>query len=52
MTLPSLTARHWIGGDWVNSENRPGSINPANGEAIGTYLDLMDLSAIRADLVR
>ncbi|MDB5552149.1 MAG: aldehyde dehydrogenase [Rhizobium sp.] len=37
MTSNSMTARHWIGGDWVDSASRLNSINPASGETIGTY---------------
>jgi betaine-aldehyde dehydrogenase len=48
MTLPSLTARHWIGGEWVDSENRLSSINPATGDAIGTYADGGKVEAARA----
>jgi betaine-aldehyde dehydrogenase len=37
--VEQLLARHWIGGQWVDSVNRLTSINPATGEAIGTYAD-------------
>jgi len=33
------TARHWIDGQWVDSELHKDSINPATGEVIGTYAD-------------
>jgi betaine-aldehyde dehydrogenase len=39
MTTVQLNARHWIGGEWVDSKNRLDSINPATGETIGTYAD-------------
>jgi len=32
-----LTAMHWIGGQWLDSSERKESINPATGEAIGSY---------------
>jgi betaine-aldehyde dehydrogenase len=31
------TARHWIGGEWVDSERHGDSVNPATGEIIGRY---------------
>lgn len=34
-----LSARHWIGGAWVDSKNRRNSVDPATGEVIGTYAD-------------
>lgn len=37
--LSPLSARHWIGGEWVDSATRQVSINPATGETIGTYAD-------------
>ena len=39
MASDLLTARHWIGGAWIDSPNRRNSINPATGEVIGTYAD-------------
>ena len=39
MASELLTARHWIGGAWIDSPNRRNSINPATGEVIGTYAD-------------
>ncbi len=33
------SARHWIDGEWVGSDRTSNSINPANGEVIGTYAD-------------
>ena len=35
----TLEARNWIGGEWIDAENRLDSINPATGEVIGTYAD-------------
>ncbi|RYC29006.1 aldehyde dehydrogenase family protein [Lichenibacterium minor] len=38
--MPSrLSAKHWIGGDWVDSSLRRESVDPATGEPIGTYAD-------------
>jgi acyl-CoA reductase-like NAD-dependent aldehyde dehydrogenase len=37
MSAPKMFAHHWIGGEWVDSQKRMESINPANGETIGTY---------------
>jgi betaine-aldehyde dehydrogenase len=37
MTSKRLVARHWIGGDWVDSKSVLDSIDPATGETIGTY---------------
>jgi hypothetical protein len=34
-----LSAKNWIGGEWVDSSTRLNSINPATGEVIGTYAD-------------
>ncbi len=31
------TARHWIGGQWLDSGEHRESINPATGEVIGSY---------------
>ncbi|MGC2654892.1 MAG: aldehyde dehydrogenase family protein [Mycobacterium sp.] len=33
------TAQHWIDGKWIVSDRTSKSINPANGEVIGTYAD-------------
>jgi betaine-aldehyde dehydrogenase len=43
-----LTARHWIGGEWVDSEARLESLNPATGEIIGTYADGAEREATKA----
>lgn len=43
-----LEARHWIGGDWVDSPKRLTSIDPATGEAIGTYADATEAEALAA----
>jgi betaine-aldehyde dehydrogenase len=37
MATKQLVARHWIGGDWVDSKTVLDSIDPATGETIGTY---------------
>jgi betaine-aldehyde dehydrogenase len=37
MSAPKMFAHHWIGGEWVDSDKRRESINPATGETIGTY---------------
>ena len=39
MSAPKMFAHHWISGDWVDSQKRMGSINPATGETIGTYTE-------------
>lgn len=33
----SETAKHWIGGQWLDSGEHRESINPATGEVIGSY---------------
>lgn len=33
------SVQHWIGGEWTGSDRTSDSINPANGEIIGTYAD-------------
>lgn len=43
-----LTARHWIDGEWVDSASSVQSINPANGEVIGTYSEAGEAEAQRA----
>ena len=42
-----LSARHWMDGDWVESEERTQSTNPANGETIGTYINSCSRLAAR-----
>lgn len=37
--MSNLQARHWIGGEWVDTTTRVDSINPATGEKIGTYTE-------------
>jgi betaine-aldehyde dehydrogenase len=39
MSTRALSAKNWIGGEWVDSSTRLESINPATGEVIGTYAD-------------
>ena len=34
-----LSARHWIDGEWVDSELHAHSVNPADGETIGSYTE-------------
>ncbi|MGV8921487.1 MAG: aldehyde dehydrogenase family protein [Pseudomonas sp.] len=46
--MVSLSARHWIGGEWVDSATRLDSINPATGEVIGTYADGGEAEAVQA----
>ena len=41
-------ARHWIGGDWVDSDTRRDSVDPATGDRIGTYADGGRAEAARA----
>ena len=36
-TTATSVARHWIDGEWVDSEEHVDSVNPATGEAIGSY---------------
>ena len=48
MTTGRLNARHWIGGEWVDSKDRLDSINPATGETIGTYADGGETEATHA----
>ena len=43
-----MSARHWIGGEWVDSSTRLNSINPATGEIIGSYADGGEAEALRA----
>ena len=43
-----LVARHWIDGEWVDTQQRAQSINPANGETIGTYTEAGEAEAKRA----
>jgi betaine-aldehyde dehydrogenase len=43
-----MFAHHWIGGEWVDSEKRMESINPANGERIGTYTEAGEAEATLA----
>ncbi|HEV7915548.1 MAG TPA: aldehyde dehydrogenase family protein, partial [Albitalea sp.] len=48
MTTTSLNARHWIGGEWVDSQRRLDSIDPATGEKIGSFADGGAVEAKRA----
>jgi betaine-aldehyde dehydrogenase len=48
MTSKPLVARHWIGGEWLDSKNTLNSFNPATGEIIGTYADAGESEALRA----
>ena len=41
-------ARHWIGGEWTDSQGRGESFDPATGERIGTYADAGAAEAERA----
>jgi betaine-aldehyde dehydrogenase len=43
-----LRARHWIDGAWVDARDRVESINPATGEAIGSYTEATDAEASQA----
>jgi betaine-aldehyde dehydrogenase len=45
---PSLHARHWIDGEWVDSETASDSIDPATGETIGTYTEAGEAEATKA----
>ena len=40
-----LSAHHWIDGDWVDSQVRAPSIDPATGETIGTYTEAGEAEA-------
>ena len=35
----TMSARHWINGEWIDSTTRRDSINPATGEVIGSFAD-------------
>lgn len=41
-------ARHWIGGEWVDSGEHADSFDPATGERIGTYAEAGAAEADRA----
>jgi betaine-aldehyde dehydrogenase len=41
-------AQHWIDGEWVDGGERAQSINPANGEPIGSYTEAGEAQALRA----
>jgi betaine-aldehyde dehydrogenase len=41
-------AQHWIDGEWVDGGERAQSINPANGEPIGSYTEAGEAQAQRA----
>jgi betaine-aldehyde dehydrogenase len=43
-----LTARHWIDGEWMDGGERAVSVNPANGEPIGSYSEAGEAEAKRA----
>jgi betaine-aldehyde dehydrogenase len=43
-----LSARHWIDGEWVDSELHAHSVNPADGETIGSYTEAGEREAQRA----
>ncbi len=43
-----LTARHWIDGEWLDSETRLHSVDPATGDVIGTYADGGEREALLA----
>lgn len=48
MDSTSLHARHWIGGEWADSDIRLASFDPATGETIGTYADAGEAEVARA----
>jgi betaine-aldehyde dehydrogenase len=37
ITQATSVARHWIDGEWVDSDEHADSVNPATGEVIGSY---------------
>jgi betaine-aldehyde dehydrogenase len=41
-------AQHWIDGEWMDGGERAQSINPANGEPIGSYTEAGEAQARRA----
>jgi betaine-aldehyde dehydrogenase len=41
-------AQHWIDGEWVDGGERAQSINPANGEPIGSYTEAGEAQAQQA----
>lgn len=46
--MPTLSACHWIDGEWVDSATRRESIDPATGAVIGSYADGGEAEAARA----
>ncbi len=36
-TAQTSVARHWIGGEWADSDEHRESVNPATGQVIGSY---------------
>jgi betaine-aldehyde dehydrogenase len=48
MASKPLVARHWIGGEWLDSQNSLDSFNPATGEVIGRYADAGEAEALQA----
>lgn len=46
--VAQLTARHWIGGEWLDSATRSDSIDPATGKTIGTYTEAGAIEAGQA----
>ena len=48
MAPGQLNARHWIGGEWIDSKDRLDSINPATGETIGIYANGGEAEATKA----
>ncbi len=41
-------ARHWIGGEWTDAAKPAESMDPATGEAIGTYTEAGEAEAAKA----
>jgi len=44
----NMHARHWIGGEWIDSGQHLDSHNPATGQTIGTFADAGEAEVARA----
>ncbi len=48
MAAMNMHARHWIGGEWIDSGQHLDSHNPATGQTIGTFADAGEAEVARA----
>ncbi len=48
MAPANMHARHWIGGEWVDSAAQQKSYDPATGGVIGTYADAGEVEVAQA----